>query len=237
MLAGTVASVACDQFDAARRAVSASPSPAAGSSGGASVPGSSAPAYREGSDPVQTAQAPRPVATPVPTPPPLVAPEGTSIPVVLKTTAASNTSRSGDAVTATVASDVLVDGKVVIPEGSEVRGRVVAAEGSGRVKGRAHLAVSFDEIVVGGKTLPASLSGLDVTAASGKGKDAKIIGGAAAAGAIIGGIKKGAKGAAVGGLIGAGAGGGATMAMKGKEVVFGAGSRHTLKLRDSLRVR
>jgi hypothetical protein len=162
---------------------------------------------------------------------------GTSLPIVFETTVASNTSRAEDSVTASLAEDVTVGGTVVLPAGTEVRGFVTAAQGSGRVKGRARLAVRFTEIRSPGRTYPIQASSIDVTAASSKGRDAKIAGGAAAAGALIGAIADGGEGALKGGLIGGAAGGAAVLATKGNEVVFASGSRATIKLQQDLRIR
>jgi len=171
------------------------------------------------------------------TPPsPLVLAAGTSLPIVMQTTAASNTSQAGDRVIAEIAEDVAAGGRVVLPEGTEVIGRVVAAQGSGRVKGRARLAVEFEEVRVGGASYVLEATPLDVTAESSKGRDAKILGGAAAAGAIIGGIADGGKGALKGGAIGGAAGGAAVLATKGSEVVFKAGERYAIELRSRLQV-
>jgi hypothetical protein len=149
---------------------------------------------------------------------------------------ASDKNSPGDLVVAELAEDVVVNGRTVLPAGSEVRGRVAVAVGSGRVKGRARLAVEFQEVVVKGHAHPIAAAPIDVTAKSTKGRDAKIAGGGAAAGALIGAIAGGGKGALKGGLIGGAAGGAAVLATKGSEVVFPAGSRRTIKLESSLRL-
>lgn len=73
-----------------------------------------------------------------------------------------------------------------------------------------------------------------MTAAAQKGRDAKIIGGGAAAGALIGAIAGGGSGAAKGAAIGGAAGGGTVLATKGKEVVFPAGSKLTVTLKTAV---
>jgi hypothetical protein len=161
---------------------------------------------------------------------------GTALPLVFKTTVASDKSAPGDLVVAELAEDVAVNGRVVLPAGTEVRGRVTVAVGSGRVKGRARLAVEFQEVVLKGHVRAIAASPIDVTAAAEHGKDAKIAGGAAAGGALIGAIAGGGKGALKGGAIGGAAGGAVVLATKGKEVVFQAGSRRTIKLQSSLRL-
>ena len=74
-------------------------------------------------------------------------------------------------------------------------------------------------------------------AGSSKGKDAKIAGGSAAAGAIIGGIAGGGSGALKGGLIGGAVGGGAVLATRGVEVELPAGTPYKIELKKSLQVR
>src|SRR5215831_6061280 len=66
-------------------------------------------------------------------------PQGGIIEVKLNQALASNRNRPGDTFEATVARPVEVDGKVVIPEGTPVEGRVVSARRSGRLGGVAHL--------------------------------------------------------------------------------------------------
>lgn len=183
------------------------------------------------------APAGRPAEAPAPAPrPAVILPEGTALSLVFETAVSSATAKAGDLVVAKLASDVTDGERVVVPAGGEVRGKVLAAAGSGRVKGRAHLAVAFDRLVVKGQEHAIEATPIDVTAEAQKGRDAALIGGGAGAGAIIGGIAGGKKGAAIGALAGAGAGGGAVLATKGKEVVFEAGSRHTIKLTRSARV-
>jgi hypothetical protein len=174
---------------------------------------------------------------PEPTPEPIVLAAGTVLPVRLQETITTKTAQPEDRVVAVLDENVSAGGKVVLPAGSEVLGSVVTSLRSGRVKGRAQLVVSFDQIRVGHRTYDVSMTGFDVTAESSKSKDAKIAGGAAAAGIIIGAIADGGSGAAKGGLIGGAAGGAAVLATRGKEVELPAGSRYQLKLRKPLTIR
>jgi hypothetical protein len=167
-------------------------------------------------------------------PDPVKVPEGTTLALSLETTLSSETSHDGDLVLAKLVQDVKSGERVLLPAGAEVRGKVLAAVPSGRVSGRARLAVAFDRLVLKGREYPIEASGLDVTADPQHGRDAAIIGGGAGAGAIIGGIAKGGKGAAIGALIGAGAGTGAVLVTKGKEVVFEAGARCNVHLTRGL---
>jgi hypothetical protein len=157
-------------------------------------------------------------------------PVGTAIPVSFETTVSSATSRPEDKVLARVRQDVRVGGAVAIPAGSELRGHVISARRSGKVKGRAYLSLSFTDLSVGGKTYKIAARRVAVLAPATHGRDAKIIGGATAGGAVVGAVAKGKKGAAVGGLVGAGAGTGVVLTNRGKEVTLPAGSRWRIRL-------
>ena len=91
-------------------------------------------------------------------------PEGATFPLVLETAISSATSRSGDLVVARLAEEIRIGEKVVVPSGSEVRGRVTAAVPSGRVKTRARLAFAFDTLVLEGKEHPIGTRPVDITA-------------------------------------------------------------------------
>jgi type IV secretory pathway VirB10-like protein len=180
--------------------------------------------------------APAPTPRPTPTPRPRVVAAGTALPIVLREGLTTKTAKPEDPVVAELAEDVVVDGDVLLPAGSEVSGHVVTALRSGRVKGKARLVVSFDQVRADGRTFRIDATGFDVTAGSSKGKDAKIAGGAAAGGAVIGAIADGGEGALKGGLIGGALGGAAVLATRGQEVELPAGSRYQIELRKSLRL-
>lgn len=163
-------------------------------------------------------------------PQPVVIPEGTALTLTLDAALSSATSNDGDAFTAKLAEDVRVGEKVAAPAGSEVRGRVTSAVRSGKVKGRARLALVFDSVVVKGKAYPIEATGIDITAKPSKKKDAAMIGGGAGAGAIIGAIAGGKKGAAIGAAVGAGAGTGVVLTTRGKEVELAAGQALSVTL-------
>jgi hypothetical protein len=171
-----------------------------------------------------------------PAPEPRILAAGTTLPLVLETSVASNTSQVEDRVVATLAEDVSVDSRLILAAGTEVVGYVTAAKQSGRVKGRARLAMEFDEVRDGGIRYRIETIPIDITADSSKGKDAKIAGGAAAAGALIGAIAGGGKGALKGGAIGGAAGGAAVLATRGKEVVLEAGTALEVTVKENAQI-
>jgi hypothetical protein len=161
-------------------------------------------------------------------------PAGTVLPVRFETTVSSASSRPEDKVRAVVRENVLDDdGSIVIPAGSELRGRVVSAQRAGKVKGRSYLAVSFDSVEVHGRVHRVATNRLGVLGRSGVKKDAAIIGGGTGAGALVGAITGGKGGAGKGALIGGATGTGVVLATRGPEVVIPAGARYRVRLADS----
>ena len=154
-------------------------------------------------------------------------PAGTAIEITLETAVSSETSKVEDAVRGKVAKPIAVSGMTVIPAGVPATGTVVAVERSGRVKGRASIAIRFDRVVVVNVPYKIQTTRIVREAEATKGEDAKKIGVGAGAGALIGAIAGGKKGAAIGAGVGAGAGTGAVMATRGDEVSISAGT--TLK--------
>jgi hypothetical protein len=162
---------------------------------------------------------------------------GAVIPVRFDTAVSSATSDPEDRVEATVRENVRAGERVVIPAGSTLRGHVISAERSGRVKGRARLSLRFTEVEIDGRWHRVSTQRIALVAPSSGGKDAKIIGGGAGAGAVIGAIVDGKEGAAKGALLGAGTGTGVVLGTRGKEVGLGRGARWRVRLSQPLVVR
>lgn len=163
-------------------------------------------------------------------------PAGTTLVVTLASSVASNASRVEDAVEATLAEPVIVDGTTIFPAGTRVRGEVTAAQPSGKVKGRASLALHFGTISLDDETYRFD-SSLSRVAAGTKADDAKKIGIPAGAGAIIGGIVGGKKGAAIGATVGGGAGTAVVLSTTGDEVELPGGTTLTLPIEAAMDVR
>jgi hypothetical protein len=166
-------------------------------------------------------------------------PAGATFDVEFTKTLASNTSAPGDSFRVRVAHDVMEDGEVAIPAGSEILGEVTEAVPLRKVGGQAKLALRFTDLVLpSGKTVPIDASFVQ-QGRNETGKDAATIGGAAAGGAILGRIlNKGSrgKGAVIGAIIGAAAGTAIASRTPGEEVVISTGSVLSVRLDDSVRV-
>lgn len=133
-------------------------------------------------------------------------PEGTAIHVRLDQSLSSASSRAGDSFTATVAEDVVADGKVAIPAGAVAHGLVVDARQSGRLAGVARLRLELAAVEVNGETYDVQTTNAFRRGGDHKKRNWALIGGGAGGGAAIGAIAGGGKGALIGGPIGAGAG-------------------------------
>ena len=169
--------------------------------------------------------------------PPVVVPAGTVIPVTLTSRISTKNARDGDGIYGKTVFPITVNNKIIIPEGSFVRGKVTEIRRPGRVKGKGELTLNFQTLVLpNGITVPiyTSLGGAGgagerkgeatVQGDSSKGEDAKTVGTTAAQGALIGVIADRGKGAVVGGGVGAAAGTAAVLLTRGKDLVLEPGT-------------
>lgn len=169
--------------------------------------------------------------------PPLVVPAGTVIPITLTSRVTTKNAKDGDGIYGKTAFPITVDNKIVIPEGSSVRGKISEVKKPGRVKGKAELTLNFQTLVLpGGVTIPiyTSLAGAGgagertgeatIQGESSKGKDAGTIGTTAGGGALGGVIHSGGKGAAVGGAAGAAIGTVGVLLSRGEDLVLEPGT-------------
>ena len=164
-------------------------------------------------------------------------PSGTTLRLQLASAVGSDTSNVEQPVRATLRSPITINGQVALPAGSEVSGIVTDAEGSGRVKGRARVAMRFNAVRANGESYDIKTSGFAQEAAATKKQDAEKIAIGAGAGAALGAILGGGGGAAKGAAIGGAGGTGVVLATKGKEIHLGPGANITTKLTAPVTVR
>jgi hypothetical protein len=168
---------------------------------------------------------------------PVTLPAGTVLTVRLARAVGSKLSASGDHFSATVASPVEVDGKVVLPAGADALGKVVEAVPQGRFKGAAVLRLVLETVTLNKDSYDVQTSSVS-RYLKGKGKrTATFIGGGAGGGALIGGLAGGGKGALIGAALGAGAGTAGAAYTGEKEVVLPAESAISFKLSEPLTIK
>jgi hypothetical protein len=157
----------------------------------------------------------RPEPAPVPQKKMIAVPAGTTILVRMLDTVDSSKNSAGSRFTATLETNLVVNGSVVVPKGNTVYGRLAAAKQAGRATGSSELHLELTDIVVGGTAYPVLTSDYEVKGSGSGKRSAKRLLGGAGLGAVIGGVAGNAgKGAAIGATVGAvGA-----VAQKGKSV-------------------
>ena len=202
----------------------ATETPAAGAAG--------APASTPGAETRGAAPAKEPVITTMP----MDVPSGTDLVLTLETAVSSETSKPDQPVRAKVAKPVVVAGMEVIPAGATVTGAVVSAVRSGRVKGRASVALRFNEVIVMNTPYRITTARISRLADATKSEDATKIAIGAGVGTAIGAIAGGKKGAAIGAGVGGGAGTGAVLATRGEEVTIPAGATLRTTITETVRI-
>ena len=148
-------------------------------------------------------------------------PANTELDVRLSNILNSGTAQVEDRFEGTTAADLIIDGRTLVPAGSVMRGVVSSVMPAGRLKRKAEMTVTFDQLTINGRSYP--IRGTVTQAIEGEGVkgDLPKAGVGAGVGAIIGGILGGFKGAMAGVLIG---GGGTIAATEGKEVELPQGT-------------
>jgi hypothetical protein len=186
-----------------------------------------------------------PAAPPVTTPPPAPVrtpttasanevPAGTELDVRLQNSLNSGTAQVEDRFEATTLVDLNVNGRVLIPAGSVMRGVVTAVEPATRTNRTARMTVSFDQVTVNGRSYPMRATVTQAIEGEGIRGEATRAGAGAAVGGIIGAVLGGVKGAVLGVIIG---GGGTIAATEGKEVELPQGTVLRVRVDAPLQIR
>ncbi len=167
-------------------------------------------------------EAPAPSLPPPPPPPPafhnITVPADTTIPIRITQTLDSATTQQGDLFTGILATDVIIEGVVVLRQGTPVSGRVSAVQEAAHYKGSSLLSIELTSISRRGEKIPVTTELYSVKGEGRGANTAEKVGGGAAIGAILGGIIGGGKGAAIGAAAGGGAGAGVNTVTRGQQV-------------------
>jgi hypothetical protein len=167
----------------------------------------------------------------------VVVPAGTVLTVRLGNAVGSKISSPGQSFSATLAQPIEVQGKQVIPAGTNATGTVVDAKPLGRFKGGALLKIKLVSLSLNGDAKDIATSSVTRTE-KGKGKRTAVMaGGGAGLGALIGGLAGGGKGALIGAAAGGGAGTAGSAFTGNKEIVLPAESAVSFKLEQPLELK
>jgi hypothetical protein len=162
-------------------------------------------------------------------------PASSEMQVRLNTSVTSASASVGQPVQGDVVNDVVADGHVVIPAGSQVTGSVTAVKPAKHFGGQAMIAVGFSSVTLpDGGTVPVE-GHMAAYAKKDTAKDTGTIVGSTVGGAVLGRIiGKDTKGAVAGAVVGGGAGT-AIASRKGDEAHLPAGTNakvHTTRALD-----
>ena len=193
--------------------------------------------------PAPQAPAQEPAYQPAEPPPPPPAPEvvtipaGTTLYVRMLDGIDSAKNAVGDTFRASLDTPLQADGRVVVPAGADVIGRVAEDKSAGHFAGKSQIALELTRISFHGHTYTLVTDQYTREGNSRGKRTAATIGGGAALGAIIGAIAGGGKGAAIGTVAGAGAGTAVQGATKGQQVRVEPEAVLAFRLQNSLNVR
>lgn len=164
-------------------------------------------------------------------------PAGSVLMLSTDNTLDSKTAQVDDTFTATVVDDVRVGERILIPAGSTVRGRVTEAVAAKRGAGNAKLSIAFDTLELESGYKTQIIGTFQQVTESKKKRNAAVIGGSAAGGALLGRILgKDTKGAVIGSIIGGGIGTAVVMGKEGEQVSIPAGTPFEIHLDEAVKV-
>ncbi len=152
-------------------------------------------------------------------------PSGTLLSVELVDPVASGKSKSGDLFRARVNEGVYVRGALALPPGSTVRGTVVEAVPSGRLRGRSKLELTLSTLDLDGSSYSLRTDTLSYAGEGHAGSNFGSLFGGALQGALYGVLFGGEKGAVIGAGAGAAAGGASKVLSGKQDVEFPQGAK------------
>jgi hypothetical protein len=167
-------------------------------------------------------------------------PQGAHVALSMVNSVSTRTAREGDYVYMRTATPIAADGHVVVPVGSYVQGVVTSSKRSGRVKGRAELAIRLENLTlpsgkmvrIAPKLESVDSNGTDqkttqegaIKQGGSKGTDAARVAKLGGTGAAIGGLSDDSwKAAGIGAGIGGGVGLATVLLTRGREVTLRRG--------------
>lgn len=181
-------------------------------------------------------EAARPVTPDSAKPTAFTVPPGTAILVRLVDSINSEKNESGQTFRATLDEPLFVQGIEVAPANTDVRGRIVEAEGAGRINGAAELRLELSQIRINGISYALKTAEYQEVAESRGGETATRMGAGAGIGALVGLLAGGGKGAAIGAGVGAGTAGAVQILTKGEKLNIPAETLLEFRLSEPLMV-
>ena len=163
-------------------------------------------------------------------------PSGTVITVQMIDGIDSKVNQPGQEFAATVAAPVAVGNRVVIPQNSDAKVRLVNAKQAGHIKGSSELTLELVSLTINGTAYDTQSGSVSQQGASRGKQTGKRVALGALAGGVIGGIAGGGKGVAIGAGAGAATGGVVQAVTKGPNVKVPSEAKLDFTLKSPLSV-
>jgi hypothetical protein len=163
-------------------------------------------------------------------------PAGTNLVIRMIDGVDSERNSVGQTFAASLDEPVVIDGRTMIPRGADVVVKLVDAKESGKLAGRTTLTLDLMSLKVDGRMVDVNTETVTEESSSRGSRTAKVAGGTAVLGTIIGAIAGGGKGAAIGLGSGAAVGAGAEILTKGQRVKIPSETRLTFVLENAVRL-
>ena len=162
-------------------------------------------------------------------------PAGTKLVIRMIDAVDSEKNSVGQTFAASLDEPVMIDGRTIIPRGADVVVKLVDEKESGKLTGRTILTLDLMSLKANGRMVDVNTETVTEESSSRGARTAKVAGGMAALGTIVGAIAGGGKGAAIGLGSGAAVGAGAEILTKGQRVRIPSETRLTFVLENAVR--
>ena len=164
-------------------------------------------------------------------------PAGTELTLALDTILSSDSSHAGDSFSATVVEPIVIDNREVIPAGSTILGRVIEAAPAKRGAGKATLTLGFGALKLASGYRTDVVGSFQEVSASKKGRNAAVIGGSAAGGALLGRILgKDTRSTVIGAIVGGGIGTAVVVGQETEQAIIPADTPFGIRLEQAIQV-
>ncbi|HMH08838.1 MAG TPA: hypothetical protein VK579_19330 [Terriglobales bacterium] len=119
---------------------------------------------------------------------PIAIPAGIPIAVRLRTSLSSATSRRGDSFEAVLDEPIVVRGKIVVPGGANLTGKVLDARAAGKSQEAGYMRLALTAVSLNGRSLPIQTSSIFVKLGSHREQNSTTLTAPPADGVVIGGV-------------------------------------------------
>ena len=163
-------------------------------------------------------------------------PIGTKITIRMIDSVNSEQTRLGQTFRASVDEPVILNEQTVVPRGADAFVKLVEDKQSGKFEGKTVLTLVLQQVMVNGRMVDVTTGDVSEASSSRGSRTAKVVGGTAALGAIVGALAGGGKGAAIGAGSGAAVGGGVQEMTKGQVVKVPSETRLTFTVQQPVQL-